>query len=248
MGLRSAGNACQKAIDIVRYICGRNGVMVVNYLDDIGGAEVPHYAQDAFRYVGHLLSALGLDESHSKACEPAVRMTFLGILFNTVSMVMEVMPQRLQEISNEVEIWLGWWSSRPVSKSYRCCWESYTLLQNVCARAVYLCLGCWTHWEISVVMREWPYRRRRGRTLDGFTLICMNTMVCHWYQRPLGVNLMRDWPLNYSVASLSSGLLQESDACLVGCGGCVGMNISMLTFQSRHMRRPNTSQPWKCWL
>ena len=106
MGLRSAGIACQKATDIVRYICGINGVTVLNYLDDIGGAEVPHHAQDAFRYVGHLLSALGLDESHSKVCEPAVRMTFLGILFDTVSMVMEVTPERLQEISNEVEMWL----------------------------------------------------------------------------------------------------------------------------------------------
>ena len=106
MGLRSAGIACQKATDIVRYICGISGVTVLNYLDDIGGAEVPHHAQDAFRYVGHLLSALGLDESHSKACEPAVRMTFLGILFDTVSMVMEVTPERLQEISNEVEMCL----------------------------------------------------------------------------------------------------------------------------------------------
>ena len=106
MVLRSAGIACQKATDIISYICGRNGVMVLNYLDDIGGAEVPHYVEDAFRYVGHMLSALWLDESHSKACEPAVRMTFLHILFDTVSIVMEVTPERLQEISSEVEMWL----------------------------------------------------------------------------------------------------------------------------------------------
>ena len=39
MGLRTAGTACQRAINILVYICKQSGVEILNYLDDLGGAE-----------------------------------------------------------------------------------------------------------------------------------------------------------------------------------------------------------------
>ena len=44
------------------------------------------------------------------------------------------------------------------------------------------------------MVREWLYQRSCRLTFDGFILICMNTMLCHWCQGPFGPNQMRDWP------------------------------------------------------
>ncbi len=47
-----------------------------------------------------------MEESKSKACEPATKMIFLGILFDSVKMSLEVTPERLQEIRTLVSVWL----------------------------------------------------------------------------------------------------------------------------------------------
>ena len=62
-------------------------------------------AQWDFDFLGSLQSKHGFTESVSKACKPATRMVFLGILFDTMAMVMEVIPERVQEILEEVEKW-----------------------------------------------------------------------------------------------------------------------------------------------
>ena len=92
MGLRTAGIACQRATNILVYICKQSGVEILTYLDDLGGAEVEERAQWTFEFLGELLKKLGFTESVAKACAPATRMVFLGIMFDTVKMVMEVTP------------------------------------------------------------------------------------------------------------------------------------------------------------
>ena len=106
MGLRTAGIACQRAANILVYICKQSGVEVLNYLDDLGGAEVEDRALWAFEFLGDLLKRLGFTESVTKACAPATRMVFLGIIFDTVKMVMEVTPERVQDTLQEVAGWV----------------------------------------------------------------------------------------------------------------------------------------------
>ena len=106
MGLRTAGIACQRAANILVYICKQSGVEVLNYLDDLGGAEVEDRALWAFEFLGDLLKRLGFTESVTKACAPATRMAFLGIIFDTVKMVMEVTPERVQDTLQEVAGWV----------------------------------------------------------------------------------------------------------------------------------------------
>ncbi len=48
----------------------------------------------------------GIEESIEKACEPSTRMICLGILFDTVSMTLEITPERLNEIRSLVALWL----------------------------------------------------------------------------------------------------------------------------------------------
>jgi hypothetical protein len=45
-------------------------------------------------FLGELLNSCGLEESKKKSVEPTNRMTFLGVTFDTVSMTLEVTPER----------------------------------------------------------------------------------------------------------------------------------------------------------
>ena len=105
MGLRTAGIACQRATNILVYICKQSDVEILNYLDDLGGAEVEERAQWTFEFLGELLEKLGFTESVAKACASATRMVFLGIMFDTLKMVMEVTPERVQDTLEEVARW-----------------------------------------------------------------------------------------------------------------------------------------------
>ena len=76
-----------------------------NYLDDLGGAEVPDLAEESFRKMGNLLIDLNIEESLSKACGPCTRMTFLGIIVDTIKMTLELDENRLSELPNLLEDW-----------------------------------------------------------------------------------------------------------------------------------------------
>ena len=99
MGLQT----CQRATNIIVYICKQNRVEILNYFDDLAGAETQVRAQVAFEFLGDLLTKLGFAESANKACAPATRMVFLGILSDTVQMVMEVTPERVSDTLEEVK-------------------------------------------------------------------------------------------------------------------------------------------------
>ena len=52
MGFRTAGIACQRTTNIIVYICEKEGVDILNYFDDLGGAETKEKAQWAFKFLG----------------------------------------------------------------------------------------------------------------------------------------------------------------------------------------------------
>ena len=79
-------------------------VEVLNYLDDLGGADVEGRAQGSFEFLRKLLKKLGFAESGTKACSAATRMIFLGMLSGMVKMVMEMTPERVHE-TLEVRGW-----------------------------------------------------------------------------------------------------------------------------------------------
>jgi hypothetical protein len=55
MGLRSSAQICQRIATAVSFIYYKMGYMVVNYLDDLGGAETVNKACDAYDALGGLL-------------------------------------------------------------------------------------------------------------------------------------------------------------------------------------------------
>ena len=107
MGSASAAFCCQRTTNAVSYIYQKYGYEDVNYLDDLGAAEEENKAEEAFDCLGWILATIGIKESISKAKPPSVICVFLGILFNTLTMTLQIMPERLQEIMDLLEEWLN---------------------------------------------------------------------------------------------------------------------------------------------
>jgi hypothetical protein len=105
MGLRSAAAICQRVTNAVAFIMYKLGIYILNYLDDLAGAESKDNAVFSYKCLGIILSKCGLKESVDKASPPSEVMTFLGVLFNTVTMTMEVTVERLEEIRCLVSLW-----------------------------------------------------------------------------------------------------------------------------------------------
>jgi hypothetical protein len=58
----------------IRFICKKNGIQILNYLDDLAGCEEEQYCNFAFDFLGKLLQDCGIEESVDKACPPSTRM------------------------------------------------------------------------------------------------------------------------------------------------------------------------------
>ena len=105
MGAKSSCYCCQRTTNLITYIFRNKGYDDVNYLDDLGGAEVPDLAEIAFQVLGDILNNIGILESPEKACAPNEVMIFLGILINSRSMTLEITEERRQEIFDVIKVW-----------------------------------------------------------------------------------------------------------------------------------------------
>ena len=105
MGLKSAAYVCQRVTDSLIFIFKKQGYDGLNYLDDLGGGDEPGRAEEAYVALGELLKKLGIWEAEKKACPPSIIMVFLGILLNTLTMTLELPPERVKDIQGELEKW-----------------------------------------------------------------------------------------------------------------------------------------------
>ena len=106
MGLRSAANICQRVTNAISFILLQMGIAILNYLDDFAGAERRDNAIFTYNCLGTVLQKCGFVESIEKASPPSEIMSFLGVLFNTLTMTMEITPERLTEIRHLIRTWL----------------------------------------------------------------------------------------------------------------------------------------------
>ena len=105
MGLVNSCLICQMVSDMIIYVFQKEGYSGLNYLDDLGGAEIPVLAEQAFEVLGQIMQEMGVAESCDKAVPPSCMAVFLGILFNTLHMRLEITPERMQEIKTELQQW-----------------------------------------------------------------------------------------------------------------------------------------------
>ena len=94
-GLPSPTLVCQRTTNAIAHIfC--SVYQCVNYIDDFGGVESSHGdAFEAFQDLEALFDRLGLEASLEKDCPPSTRMVFLGLIYDTVSMTLEVLDEKL---------------------------------------------------------------------------------------------------------------------------------------------------------
>lgn len=80
----------------------------VSYIDDFGGVEASHPdALVAFQDLENLFNNLGLESSPAKDCPPSTRMVFLGLIYNTVTMTLEVPEDKLSCATELIRHWLN---------------------------------------------------------------------------------------------------------------------------------------------
>ena len=107
-GGRSATMACQRATNAVAYIFKlETNCDCTNYVDDFDGVS-PSFeeATRAFDHLELLFQRLGLQSSPAKDCPPSTRMVFLGLIYDTVTMTIEVPPDKLESICALLDKWL----------------------------------------------------------------------------------------------------------------------------------------------
>ena len=105
MGSKSAAYCCQRTTNAITYIYNEHGFEDVNYLDDLGAAEIDEKADEAFDCLGFILGTIGIKEAKHKAKPPAFIAVFLGILFNTITLTLEITQDRLDEILELLNTW-----------------------------------------------------------------------------------------------------------------------------------------------
>lgn len=204
MGLKSASGICQRVTNAVSFIMFELGVQILNYLDDLAGAETKNNAEFAYGCLGTVLKKCGIEESLDKAVPPTQIMVFLGVLFNTITMTLEVTPERLKELKLLVEHWL--------CKSSASLKEIQSLLGKLhfvaaCVRPSRIFVSRLLSWLRSI--HHSPFIQHDIPDMVKKDLI--------WWQKFLpvynGVSMMQteEWSEPDSVFS--------SDSCLEGCGG-----------------------------
>jgi len=106
-GLPSPTLACQRTTNAIAHIfC--SVYQCVNYIDDFGGVESSHGdAFEAFQDLEALFDRLGLEDSLEKDCLPSTRMVLLGLIYDTVSMTLEVPDEKLSRAFALIRLWLS---------------------------------------------------------------------------------------------------------------------------------------------
>ena len=107
MGLTSMSYICQRVTNAITFIMFKIGILVLNYLDDFASAETPDRAEFAYQTLSTILENCGIEESREKACSSSTIMTFVGVLFNTETLTIEITPERLEENKLLVKCWLS---------------------------------------------------------------------------------------------------------------------------------------------
>ena len=113
-GLKHSGLQGQKVTTAVTWRHRRMGLDTawerlynsLNYSDDIGGCETTlERATMSYEALATLLEDLGLTESKSKAHPPSTSMPYLGVQFDTMSMLMSIPAEKVAEVREEVSLW-----------------------------------------------------------------------------------------------------------------------------------------------
>ena len=73
------------------------GADTAPYIDDTIGAALPQDAWTHYHHLLDLMSQLGLDAAQDKCEGPTTRITWIGVLFDTIRLTMAIDPAKVEE-------------------------------------------------------------------------------------------------------------------------------------------------------
>ena len=107
MGMRTGPYIAQRTSNAIAWIHRQMMYYILNYVDDFLGAEDGlQTAKESFEHFCKLLIKINIDMSAEKQVEPTTRIEFLGNLFDSKNMTIEIPPEKLQEVKMEISIWM----------------------------------------------------------------------------------------------------------------------------------------------
>ena len=96
--LRHGASACQRTTEAVSEIVASEvGASTHPYIDDTAGVAVPLVAMSHYEHLINCMSQLGLDAAPDKCAPPSTWMCWIGVIFDSVQMTMEIEEGRVQE-------------------------------------------------------------------------------------------------------------------------------------------------------
>ena len=111
-GLRHSGLAGQSVTSAVTWRHRYEGTILtgeefntLNYSDDLAGVEEGSRSDLSFQKMGQLLEALGLKEAMDKATPPDTLITYLGVTFNSITMVKTIPAEKIAELLDLLHTW-----------------------------------------------------------------------------------------------------------------------------------------------
>ena len=115
-GLRHGASACQRTTEAVAELVRQEvDARVFPYVDDSAGVADPLVAMMHYQALLDCMSRLGLDAAVDKCTPPTTRLCWIGVIFDSVAMTMEIEPGRIEEALEWCDRILG---AHTISKHY----------------------------------------------------------------------------------------------------------------------------------
>ena len=97
-GLRHGASACQRTTEAVAQITKhKSGASPEPYVDDTIGAAIPKKAPSHYQCLLHTMEELGMDAAPHKCQSPVTALSWIGVHFDTIAMLMSIDRDRVQE-------------------------------------------------------------------------------------------------------------------------------------------------------
>ena len=106
MGMRSAPYIAQRITNAIAFIHRSLSYFLLNYVDDFVAAELHTRIWQAYNALTQLLENLRVETAKDKIIPPTTRLEFLGIMFDSITMTMEISDEKIREIKQELHAWL----------------------------------------------------------------------------------------------------------------------------------------------
>ena len=90
---------------MIAYIHRKMNYFLLNYVDDFIGTEYQSNVKQAHKALIRLLDNIGVKRSEKKSVPPSQKVEFIGNLVDAEKFTIGVTPNRLQELSKELNLW-----------------------------------------------------------------------------------------------------------------------------------------------